>query len=377
LIGIDSLLIFERDAVFPYTKDHLLLLTDSRNIIYDINTLTGQVLPILNLPAKYNAAEIYCEFFAKFDSTKCSIARNGETVFTDVNRKVFSVASVHFINNKLILPTGIEAVEADEKDFNYTNDEGVKKSIKAGTTSLRSNQIIIQYDLFTKQILINPIINHNSKERDTYILPHHGFYFKGDTIITSTTNWYYDDRITYGLIKLVPANGYYMPDRDILPHEKESGLLRAGYGTKCFFYNFNENWYFTHDFLGDISLVGRDPIQGCFYGNGSQPFAEEKYSKFLDDTTDWEINFLYQDIKPIFNNKYLLSIGTFKDKPILEVKNRMFKTVDIIEVKDIEGLSPYFKCQFRDDILIHENKIYYKCIENGEMYLKIFSISQE
>ena len=376
LTGIDSLLIFEKDPVYPYKKNHLLILSDARNGIYDINTESGIVKPLLNLSKIYKASELFCKYFANGDTAICNFAKENEKSYTDVNRKVFRIQSIYYLDNKLILPIIIEVVERGKDDFKYTNDEGAKKVTKAGKPALRGHSFIVKYDLSTGNTQFCKIIEPETKDVHTYVHPSHGFYFSGDTIITSAQYFYPDGKATLGLAKLIPDSSYtYHFSNHILPEEKESGLLIAGYGTKCFFYQFNDQWYFTNDYNEDIYLVGKNPVQEKFYGNGHKPYSEEKYAKYLEDTTKWEINFLFHDIKPILNNRFLLTYGTFKDEPTFEIKNRMLRTTDIIDAKSIKGLEKYFTCKFREDILIDDDKVYYKSIENNEMYLNIFSIS--
>lgn len=375
LSGIDSLLIFEKDAVYPYKKNHLLILSDATNAISDINTETGIVTPILNLLKIYHASDLYCKYFAKNDTAKCNFAKSNEIIYTSVNRKVFRILSVNYHEGKLIMPTGIEVVERDDNDFSFTNDEGNKKVIKAGSAALRPYSFIIHYDLASKDIQFYPINEQDTSEINTYILPEYGFFFSGDTIITSMHKWYPDRKTTYGLTKLVPNNYAYYLSNTLIPKEKPSGLLHAGYGTKSFFYKFNDQWYFTKNFSEEINLIGRNPVQEKFYGDGHKPYSIQKYAEYLEDTVEWEINFLFHEIKPVLNNRFLLSYGTFKDEPTFEIKNRMLKTVDIIDAKSIKGLEKYFTCKFREDILIDDDKVYYKSIENDEMYLNIFSIS--
>jgi hypothetical protein len=52
----------------------------------------------------------------------------------------------------------------------------------------------------------------------------------------------------------------------------------------------------------------------------------------------------------------------------------MLKTVDIIDAKSIKGLERYYSNNYRIDLLIDNDKIYYKSIDNGEMFLNVFSI---
>ncbi len=88
------------------------------------------------------------------------------------------------------------------------------------------------------------------------------------------------------------------------------------------------------------------------------------------------MNFSIHDIKPILDNNYLLTYCDYKGQPIFELKNRMLKTVDIIDAKSIKGFERYYSNSFRVDLLINQDKIFYKSIENGEMYLNVFSITK-
>jgi hypothetical protein len=160
----------------------------------------------------------------------------------------------------------------------------------------------------------------------------------------------------------------------LAPLELKSPLLADNYN-KSFFYTFNEQQYFSINFSKNIYLVGREKPQSSLYGNGSSPYSIEKVPDFVEDTSSLLlVNFSIHDMKPVLNNNYLLTYCDFKGHPIFELKNRMLKTVDIIDAKSIKGLERYYSNNFRIDLLIDNDRIYYKSIDNGEMYLNIFSI---
>jgi hypothetical protein len=175
---------------------------------------------------------------------------------------------------------------------------------------------------------------------------------------------------------LVLTNGTYKPASKLAAKEIKSPFLADNFN-KSFFYTFNEQQYFSVNFSKNIYLVGRENPQATFYGNGSAPYVIEKVPEFVEDTaTALEMNFSIHDIKPILENSYLLTYCDYKGQPIFELKNRMLKTVDIIDAKSIKGLERYYSNSFRVDLLINHDKIFYKSIENGEMYLNIFSITK-
>lgn len=376
LTGIDSLMLFERDALFPFKKDHLLLLADATNEIFDLNTQTGELKSVLLLSNIFTATDLYCKYFAH-DTAACNLAKREEYYYKNINRKVIEVESLKHENGKLILSVSIQTVERDNADYNFKNDEGKKSKIKAGEATLNLHAFIMYYDLATKQFEIYKLNEiPETKERSPYIMDANGLYLIGDTIITTTHSWHKKGDNSLSIVKLIPKKREYYPVEGISPKNKVSGLLQDYY-SKNFFYRFNDTDYFSANYSGDIYLVGRDKVQSTFYGNGSKPYSVQKYATFFEDTVTANVNFLFHDIKPILNNKYLLAYCKYKGHPIFELKNRMLKTVDIIDAKKIKGLERYLTSKYREDILINEDKVYYKSIENDEMYLNVFSIIEQ
>ena len=375
LIGIDSLMLFERDALYPYKKDHLLILADAKNEILELNTQTGEIKPILKISDSFKASDLYCQYFAN-DSTECNLAKKEEDFYKKLNRKIIEVESLKFYENKLILSVSIQAVEKLKNDYHFLNDLGLKTKFESGSKSLNLFSFIMEYDLMNKSFKVHKLIEiPETKKRAPYIMDANGIYVKGNTILTSTHSWHKKGLNSFGLVKLDLVNNNYIPTIEIEPKNKKSGLLQEYY-SKNFFLNFNDSIYFTTNICNELYLVGRNKSQAMFYGNGSKPYSIENYAKYFEDTVTNNINFQFHDIKPIINKKYILAFCIYKNEPIFELKNRMLKTVDIIEAKKVKGLERYLSSKYRLDLLIDDDKIYYKSLENDEIYLNIFSITE-
>lgn len=372
---IDSLLLFERDQIFPFKEDKLLILSDAKNEILELDVNSGVVKPFISINKLFNATDIYCKYFANGDTSACYYAKKLEHKVTSIGRQTLKIDGIKKVNDFLYLSGGIEAFVQDKKDYTFKNEEGEKVTIAASEPSTSYFGLIFKYNLITKQFEIFRLEELPETRKDfPFIYPDCGFFMKQDTIVTGMNTWHKKGINTFNLINLIPKDGSYKPSNKLAPLEIKSPLLADNFN-KSFFYTFNEQQYFSINFSKYIYLVGREKPQSSLYGNGSSPYSIEKVPEFVEDTSSsLLVNFSIHDMKPIFNNSYLLIYCDFKGQPIFELKNRMLKTVDIIDAKSIKGLERYYSNNFRIDLLIDNDKIYYKSIDNGEMFLNVFSI---
>lgn len=374
LKGIDTLLLFERDQMFWSKKDKLLIMADAKNEILELDVNTGEVKSIITITNLFTSTDIFCKYFSKEDTAACNYAKNLEHKVTSIGRQTLKIDGVDCIGNYLYLSSGIEAFIRNKKEYSFKNEEGQKVTIAANEPTLSYFGIIFKYDLTNKTCEVFSMQELPETKKDfPYIYPDCGFTMKEDTIIAGMNVWHNKGINTFSLINLILKNGTYTPGKTISPSNIKSPLLADNYN-KSFFYTINNKGYFSLNFSGNIYLVGNQNIQSTLYGNGSAPYQTEKVPEFVEDTSGLEINFSIHDMKPVLNNKYLLTYCDYKNQPILEVKNQDLETIDIIDAKSIIGLERYLTNPFRIDLLIAEDKIYYKSIEQDEMYLNVFSI---
>lgn len=377
LKGIDSLLLFERDQVFPFDDDKLIILSDAKNEILELDINSGVVKPIISITKLYSATDLYCKYFSNGDSSACNYAKALEHKVTSIGRQTLKIDGLKKVDNYLYLFGGIEAFVQDKKDYTFKNEEGQSITIAATEPSTSYFSLVFKYNLNTKHFEVYKLEElPETKKSFPFIYPDCGFIMKHDTIIAGMNTWHKKGPNTLSLINLVLTNGTYKPASKLEPKEIKSPFLADNFN-KSFFYTFNQQQYFSVNFSKNIYLVGRENPQSTFYGNGSAPYVVEKVPEFVEDTsTTLEMNFSIHDIKPILDNNYLLTYCDYKGQPIFELKNRMLKTVDIIDAKSIKGFERYYSNSFRVDLLINQDKIFYKSIENGEMYLNVFSITK-
>ena len=374
ITGIDSIMLFERDPIYQYKENHLIMLGDAKNEVYDLNTQTGEVTTLLSLKKHFNASDLYCKNFALNDTTKCYFALKNEQNALKYGRKTLMIDDVKYYKNKLVLSISIEAFESNQNNYIFKNDENQIDTIKKGESSLNLFSFIMIFDVETKKFVIyksNELTE--TKKCDPYVMTGSGFIMKGDTIVTNSNKYFSNGYTSYGIVSLVKRNNEYFPIEDRLPKDKFSELV-SDYYFKNFFFDFNSQIYYSTNITDEIFLLGRNQVQSKFYGNGLKPYKNQKILKFIEDTIEPEINFLIHEIKPILDDKFVLAFINYKNNYIFELKNRMLKTVDIIEASSIQGLERYLSCKYRTDLYIEKNKIFYKSIENDEMYLNIFTI---
>lgn len=376
LTEIDTLLIKERDPLVYKNASELWLLTDAKSELNTINTKNGHVTPILNLPRLYKASDLYCQFVVPNDTGKCNYAKSHESYVNSTSRKTVMVDGLHQLKEDSVwLFVSIEVMEANDEEFTFTNEENVKTTFEIGEPVLNVYSFMVKFDITTHQLEFVKVNEYNSLEgEDKYIMYPNGFLYKDSTLITALVGWGEIDAKTIGLIELKFSDSGLTPKTRIAPTTINSSKVNY-YFQKSFFVHFAEQEYFMFNCEPQLYLVGRESPQSEFIGDGNMPYQKEVLAAFPEDQVVEKHNFKIHSVSPILNGQYLMAYINYKGSPILEIKNRMLKTVDVIYLDEDANFKKYNDLEFRDDVLISNDKIYLKVKRNNEITLYTYTIS--
>jgi len=370
LKNIDSFLIKKNDALFPYKEGHLLLLGDFTNSIFDIDLSTGNVTPLLDFTKIFKPYDIYNDFILKGkDSSKYNFAKKSNQGLLKENRQTIQVSNVKYQQNTLFGAFTIEVMEINDKEVKYLSDERETITEKIGKPTLRVFSFFFQFDPETKKIKLFHL-NH-PKGKDIFSGLDMGFYLNNDTLFTSVTR-YPQPKIAKGHIaqyKIIKDSLIF--DTFLKPDTKEDDYF-AYNNIKDHFFKFNESIYYTYSCYGDIYLIDRQKQQSSFFGNGHQPYKKQSYKQYSDDQVDEKINFNIQSISTLSDDNYLLAFYKYQDEYIFELKNRMFKTIDIVSTKNNKEFQNYIQDSMLFNLLLDHNKIFYLDIVEDELVLREF-----
>lgn len=363
-------LVKERDPVHTLDSNRYLILTDSKNEVIELNRKTGKINILISRQQLQSATDYYCRYITSEDTSACNFAKNNASFVEETMRKTVSIDGITVINSdSLLLFVNIEVFERNTEDFKFTNDEGQKITISKGAPSL---------NLYSFVIGISPNTNKtttwyldelpSSRKYDKYLMPELGVHLAENGFYTTAVGYGTKDENTIRVCKLEFSNNKMSFSDFLAPNNMFNPRLYMYHNKSIFFEMFGQT-YFSHGCDDNIYLIGRDKAQTSLTGDGTPPYLKERYKTYFENKISEFINFQVQTISPILSEKYLASIMLYKGKPILEIKNRMLKTVDIIELNNYPELKQYFNNPFRTDIMLNEDAIVFKLIENDEMYM--------
>lgn len=378
ITSIDDKLLKERDPVFVFDSSNLLILTDTKNEVLLLNRSTGITNTIISRQDLQSATEYYCRYITKGDTSKCNFAKQNAKSIEETMRKTVSIDGLKVIGkDSILLFVNIEVYERNLEEFKFINDEGDKATFKKGEPSLNLYSFVVLFDVRTsvsKSWLLQEL--PSTKKEDKYLMPELGIQMSDSGLFTTAVGYGTKDENTISVLFLKFDTKSLNYHKTTGPSNLFNPKLYMYHNKNLFFTMFNQN-YFMYNCDNNLYLVGRENPQSAFIGDGSAPYALEAFKTYFEANLTERINFDIQAVSPILSEKYLAALMVYKGEPVLEIKNRMFKTIDILPLNQHEELSTYFKNPFRTDIKIINNSIVFKLIENDEVYLISIPIKEK
>ncbi|UTW61676.1 hypothetical protein KFE98_16930 [bacterium SCSIO 12741] len=375
LLDIDTLLVQAKDPVFKYQPNQWLLLTNTRNEIVRIHSISGKAELLLNVSKRYSAADLYCTFFARNDSSKCRYAQEYEPKVRATGRKIVRVSSVHPLGKDTLMFTlQLEVMEVNEEVFAFKNDQGDSTLINKGQSVLTPYSLLGFYDLKTGAISFRKVEEVSPQgQREHYTMLENGLRVEQNRIYTSSLVYTPDSTLLHlTQIDLTDSSAQVVGYRE--PASIQSAKFDLFYN-QTFFVNYSSQSLVILNCEPDLYLEGQNEIQSRFFGDGHKPYAQESIPSYLEDTLTAKINFLIHDVSPIIDGKFLAAYIKYQGRPLLEIKNRMLKTVDVIDLSYLPPFANYNADPFRNDMQIANDRLVFKMIEGDEMYWYEYKLS--
>lgn len=371
----DSTLIRLKDPMYVRDKNNLLVLSDAKNSLLNVDISTGKVEPLLNISSIYKASQLFCKYIVPHDTGRCNYAVSKEKSVNATQRKTISVDGVIPIDQQTaLLVVNIEVLEKNTEKYEFKNDEGQATTFDIGQPVLNLYTLTASFNYFSGALsfkVMNEI--ESSDNHDYYIMLENGAMTTKTDITCAALDYGTSDSTTISIVKLAVNDSSLIPSLATEPQGIFDPKLDLFY-TKTFLYPFAGQTYFSFNCSPNIYLLGRDKTQSKFIGNGEAPFTKEQYPQYLEDTTKTFVNFRVHTIQPILDGEFLCAYINYKNMPMLEIKNRMLKTVDIIDLSTNKDFVDYNSCTFREDILIYNDRIYFKTIRDNNLFLTSYEI---
>lgn len=373
LSGIENSFIKRNDVMFSYKKDHLLMLGDITNVLFDINTLTGEVSPFFDIREYFEPCELFYKKIANYDTAKYNFAKKYNERYIERNRQTLQLTNVKYQNDKLVGTFSIEIMIKNDKESSFLSDEGKKEVRKVGKKVLQHYMFFFVWNPATKEMeKVAHILNQPFE--NTYTNIDCGFYYKSDTLYTAVTR-YPAPKTPKHRIAMYSTQGEDVAFIKFVGPLTNDDELFAYYGTADYFNDFAGKLLYNYCCLGEVCEVGQEASISTLYGDGTEPYESISYKRFADVSNITQLNFRLFAVNPIFDGQQLLTFYQYKNNYVFEFKDKKLQTIDVIEAKNIESFTNYLGYKQGKKMIIQNNQIYFIDLINDEYYIKSFLIN--
>ena len=372
----DTILIRLKDPVYARDENNVLILADAKNELLNVDLKSGQTTSLLNISDRFTASELFCKYIVPGDSGRCNYSTTKEASVTQTQRKTISVDGITQIDSiNALLVVNIEVLEKNSEEYVFKNDEGIPTKFDVGQPVLNLYTLLAQFNYESKELSFKKLKEMAvSPNHDYYLMVENGTKIQNQHLISSTIDYGVPDSLKLSVVDFIASDSLYTPILST-PRNIYDSKLDMFY-TKSFFYNFAGQIYFSYNCSPHIYVLGRSKLQSSFIGNGKAPQVEEKFPKFLEDTTETLLNFRIHNVETILDGEFLCAFINYQNSPTIEIKNRMLKTVDVLDLSQYPEFANYNSCTFREDIFIKYDRIFMKKIDENGLKLVWWDINK-
>lgn len=375
-LNMDSLLVLEKDNLSAYKEGHLLLLSEVKNLILDIDTKNGNVKKV-EIPA-VDATELYGKLIAHGDTQKYNFAKRYNYLSVNTNRKSFAVNAINYQDGFIYAFFTLEAYERNPGEYKFLDDNGKRTSFRKGIPILTAYYGLMRIDAAGNCSFYEIENITYNKKIEKYPRFASGSRISHDTIFT--TNLYSpalnDTNKAISAFKLGPAELSYIGDLKGATSAKMQSKLSYN-NIKNFFIDINHTSYYAYDVSGDIYNLKTGKVRSSFFGDGITPNKKETFKNYMEEDKPVNFNYDIHAVSTIFNGNYLIAYYTYNGSPVFEIKDKYLDTQEVMSAKNIAGFENYISSKYTKSICFSGDHVYYISIEKGTYYLNEFRISQK
>jgi len=387
-----------RDLIRPYLDGKLLYITDMNNNLHLLNAVTGRFEKTSN-KKDFKYLDFYCKYISKSERN-CNIAKIGAD--SSFNRDPDYFSGVSCSGNNIYVSTGFElqvpwesSVYAGLKHMTYINELGEKQYIKYDYIG-ESYPAILKFDTSFNYVSAY-YVNTNSYPKENRLPQKAGFwggldrgFFIRDSILIIDNNpdasmplkkLPETSNHAYSIFKLGDNNTYYF-DQFLPVRYDKSYLTYINWHSRTYYFQYKGNLYANMLNGGYINNLGGNHETYRLKGLGDK-LIQEKIPAFAEDTTWFKVNYRSICANSILDDRYVLIIYYFQDKPVLELlemdeTTKSLKTVQITNLSHAIGFDTLESNASipnnGDGLCISNNKVYMTLFENGEYFLYEYPI---
>lgn len=366
----DTIRLSYMDYFKPMSENEMLFMTDIQNkvVVFDLNT--GNMTKVYN-PGK-TGVDYYCEFIAKTQA-ECDTARKHNDFLEDLNRKNYYIFNMEFDENHVYLSAGIQVMVRLKKKLEFNNDEGAKAAYVYDTGQI-----------FGYGFNIMAVLDRNLQLQYHYIIPEDILPDEDDLLCTECAFVFTDsnqlissvipDKQTTPLLAALEIKGKELKLKKYLPPIATKHFIKLRDETIFhYFCNFNGVSLMITDMdRGIYDIRYANPVNSLL-GDGT-PLIKEHVPKYSEESEDIRLNF--QPAGMSTDGKCLYILYNFKDYYLLEVKNKKYQTIDVINLAAIKGIEQIPPISSSENISLYKNKLYIKYIQGDSYYMTVYDINK-
>lgn len=354
------------------SENKMLFLTDIQNKILVFDLQTGKISKQYELDK--SGVDYYCDLIAETQA-ECDTARKHNAFLEGLNRKNYYIFNMACDDNHVYLSVGIQVIVRLKKSFSVKSDEGKKEDQTNDAGELfgygYNMMAVLDKDLKPIRHYYMPEdespAEDVSEAMDVILIP------KNDTTVISAL--YYDK-----LKKDKPLFAQYRLSNKKVTFDKYLPPLTGKHFVKVedanifdFYCRFNGSIHVITDNDKHIYNINKADAVSELTGDGTS-LIKERLPKYFEETEEIRLNYIPASMSATEQNLFV--VYKYKDRWLLEIKDKTYKTVDVINLSFINGVDQVPDNGSGENIELYKNKLYIKYISGDSYYMSVYDINK-
>lgn len=366
----DSIRLSYMDYFMPMSENEMLFLTDIQNKLVTFDLRTGQLTKVYD-PGK-SGVDYYCDLVAKTQA-ECDTARKHNSFLEDLNRKNYYLFNMSYDDEHVYVSAGLQVIVRLKKALSFDDDEGGKQKYTIDTGRLYGYGFnimgVLDRNLQLQKHYI--ILDEIMPEEDGYLCTECAFKSTGkNRLITSVTP---EKRSTPLLAEIEMSGKELSMVKYLPPTIDKSFMKRVDYNVFNYMCSFNGAELMITDIDPRIyDMRYAEPVSSL-QGDGT-PLQKERIPKYYEESEDLQLNF--QPAGMSADDKRLYILYRYKDRFLLEIKNKSYRTVDVINLAGVKGIEQVPADGSFENISLYKNKLYIKYLAGDGYSMTVYDINK-
>lgn len=358
------------DYFMPMSEDQVLFLTDVQNMVVVFDLQTGRIKH--RYKPRKSGVDYFCDLLAKTPA-ECDTARKHNNFLEYLNRKNYYIFNMSFDDDHVYLSAGIQVMLRTKKQLVFDENAGGK-----GKYTVDSGRFI------GYGFNVMAVLDKELQLQKHYLIPDEILPDEDDYLCTECMFTFTDTDKLVSSISPHKSGGALLAELGIQDKELKLNKFLPPASNKHFIKtqdnnvfnyacNFNGSLHMITDVGNEIYSINNEEPVTTLQGDGTK-LIKEKVPKYYEESEELLLN--YMPVGMSTDNHRLYILYKRKDYYLLEIKDKSYKTVDVINLANIKGIDQLPPIGSGENITLYKNKLYIKYIVGNNYAMTIYDINK-